>query len=104
MLKGSYKSYPRSVRIESQIQKLLSTILQRLLPNDGFITITNVKVSNDCKHAKVFINSYNKTPKEALTEVYSKESEIKKELARQIRLKRIPKLVFSKSPMTDDNI
>jgi ribosome-binding factor A len=50
------KDYPRSRRIAEQIQRELSDIIRLELkdPRVGMITITDVEVTSDHEHAKVF--------------------------------------------------
>ena len=50
------KAYPRSRRVGDQIQRTLSELLRREVrdPRLGPVTITEVRVSQDLSHAKVF--------------------------------------------------
>jgi ribosome-binding factor A len=50
------KDYPRSRRIAEQIQRELSDIIRLELkdPRVGMITITDVEVTSDHEHAKIF--------------------------------------------------
>jgi ribosome-binding factor A len=50
------KSYPRSRRVADQIQRTLSELIRREVrdPRLGSITLTDVRVSDDLSHAKVF--------------------------------------------------
>lgn len=50
------KSYPRSRRVAQQIQRALSELIRREVkdPRLGMVTLTDVRVSNDLSHAKVY--------------------------------------------------
>jgi len=53
------KDYPRGRRIADQIQRELSEIIRMELkdPRVGLITITDVEVTQDNEHAKVFFTA-----------------------------------------------
>ncbi len=53
------KSYPRSRRIADQIQRELADLIRNEVkdPRVGLMTITDVDVSPDLSHAKVFVTS-----------------------------------------------
>lgn len=50
------KSYPRSRRVGDQIQRTLSELIRREVkdPRLGSVTLTDVEVSKDLAHAKVY--------------------------------------------------
>jgi ribosome-binding factor A len=52
----SQKAYPRSRRVAEQIQRSLSELVRREVkdPRLGSITLTDVEVSRDLSHAKVY--------------------------------------------------
>lgn len=65
-------------------------------PRLGFVTITNVEVSPDLRHAKVFVSSLG-TPEEALKsiKILSRAAGfIRSELFKRVHLRLIPELSF----------
>ena len=55
------KSSPRSVRMASQVESLISPLISRFLDPDiiGFCTVTAVEVSGDLQVADVYVRSIN---------------------------------------------
>jgi ribosome-binding factor A len=89
----------RVERLQDQIKKVVSEIIQKKVndPNIGFLTITDVEVSKDLKHAKVFYSVYGDTRSRQDTAKALKKARgfILRELAREIRIKKLPELVFA---------
>jgi len=92
------KDFPRSRRIAEQIQRELSDIIRMELkdPRVGMITITDVEVSQDNAHAKVFFTSLGDEPQIAATveALAHAAGFLRSRLARRIRLRTIPQLQF----------
>lgn len=92
------KDFPRSRRIAEQIQRELSDIIRMELkdPRVGMITITDVEVSQDNAHAKVFFTSLGDEPQIAATSEALGHAAgfLRSQLARRIRLRTIPQLQF----------
>ena len=65
-------------------------------PRIGFATVTDIEVSRDLRHAKVFVSVYadGEAQKQSLEALESAADFIRAELARRISLKFIPHLVF----------
>jgi ribosome-binding factor A len=92
------KDYPRSRRIAEQIQRELSDIIRLELkdPRVGMITITDVEVTSDHEHAKVFFTrlgeaSGNQSVVEALARA---GGFIRSQLAKRMRLRMVPQIHF----------
>ncbi|MBM3344123.1 MAG: 30S ribosome-binding factor RbfA [Betaproteobacteria bacterium] len=95
------KDYPRSRRIAEQIQRELSEIIRLELkdPRVGMITLTDVEVTPDIEHAKVFFTrlgafgeaSDNETVTRALQHA---AGFLRSELAHRMRLRVVPDLRF----------
>jgi len=92
------KDYPRARRIADQIQRELSEIIRLELkdPRVGMITLTDVEVTPDYSHAKVF---FTRLGDEADNGKILKALEhaggfLRSELAHRMRLRLVPELHF----------
>lgn len=90
--------FKRAQRVGGLILEEISMILQREIkdPRIGFITITNVIVSDDLRHARVFVSVMGdeKEKKTSLEGLYSASGFIRKELANRMQLRHMPELDF----------
>ncbi len=84
-------------RLEGIIRKNLMEILQFDVkdPNVGFVTITDVKVTNDHSYAKVYVSFIGATNrKEALAALERAKGFIRSELSQRLDIRRCPDLIF----------
>lgn len=85
-------------RLEGIIRKNISDIIQFGLkdPNVGFVTITDVKVSNDHSYAKVFVSflGKNERAQAGLKALNRAKGFIKTQLSQRMDIRRIPDLIF----------
>ncbi|HEY5531957.1 MAG TPA: 30S ribosome-binding factor RbfA [Candidatus Anoxymicrobiaceae bacterium] len=93
-------------RVDEACKEQLSEILQRELkdPRIGFVTITQVKVTPDLRHAKVFISILG-TEEEAeasLEGLQSAKGYLKSRLGKHLRLKYLPELEFVHEHVTQE--
>ena len=95
------KDYPRSRRIAEQIQRELSQIIQLELkdPRVGMITLTDVEVTSDHEHAKIFFTRLGNLSDAADNAAITKALEhaagfLRTELAHRMRLRIVPQLHF----------
>lgn len=92
------KDFPRSRRIAEQIQRELSNIIRLELkdPRVGMITLTDVEVSQDHSHAKVFFTLLGDAAKVAETTGALQHAAgfLRSQLARSLKLRTIPRLNF----------
>ena len=90
----------RVARVASLIQQEVSQMLINGIKDDrvgaGMVSVTNVDVSNDLQHAKIFVSIYG--TEEAKTETMgglkSSTAFVRRELGQRIRLRRTPEVVF----------
>ena len=92
----------RSEKVADLIQKEISQMLVKSIkdPRIGFVTITRVTVSEDCRFAKVYF-SVAGTLEERENSVKGLESAkgyVRKELGRRIRLRYTPEIMFQFDP------
>ena len=84
-------------RLEGIIRKNISEILQFSVkdPNVGFVTITDVKVTNDHSYAKVYVTFIGATNRrEALAALNRAKGFIRSELSQRLDIRRCPELIF----------
>jgi len=92
------RDFPRSRRIAEQIQRELSDIIRVELkdPRVGMITITDVEMTPDNAHAKVFFTVLGQQPRidEAATGLQHAAGYLRSELAQRIKIRVVPQLHF----------
>lgn len=89
--------YKRSARIGDLIKEEVADIIMHKLkdPRLGFITVTDARISDDLKHAKIYISVLESAKKdETLKILTSSAGFIRSELAKRVKIKFIPQLVF----------
>jgi len=89
--------YKRSDRVGDLIREEVAKIIMHNLndPRIGFVTVTGVDVSNDLRHAKVYVSILEETKQdETIKTLNSSAKFIRGELGTKIRMKFIPELIF----------
>ncbi|MBI5190220.1 MAG: 30S ribosome-binding factor RbfA [Nitrospirae bacterium] len=96
--------FKRADRVGDLIRSELADILLKRLkdPRVGFVTIIDVKVSDDLKHAKVFVSLIgdDAEKKETLKGLRSAAHFIRGELGKRMKMRYTPELFFT----IDDSI
>jgi ribosome-binding factor A len=92
------REYPRSRRVEHQIQRILAELLMREVkdPRAHGLSITAVDMSSDLSVARVYISLLDPddSPEPALDALAKAAGFLRKQLARQLRLRQVPELRF----------
>lgn len=92
------KEFSRASRVAEQIHRELSELIRLELkdPRVSLVTLTDVEVSPDYAHAKVFYTSLTDEAQRAEVERGLKHSAsfLRRELGRRIRIHNIPELHF----------
>ena len=92
------KEYGRNRRVGEQMRRILSEILRRELndPRLQFLSITNVEVSGDLSHAKVYFSLLNPAEDPAPTQeaLVRAAGFIRSQLCRNMSLRQVPALHF----------
>ncbi len=92
------QQYRRIDRLGDQIREEIADIIARKLkdPRVGFVTVTAVYVSEDLRHAKVFVSIYGdeKTQAETMKGLNSAAGFVRGEIGRRIKIKFTPDIVF----------
>lgn len=92
----SKPTYKRSARVSDQMRQEVSDILRRKIkdPRIGFVTVTEVVLSDDLRNAKIFVSTYGENRDETLKGLESASAFIRAELGRRIRLRFVPEIIF----------
>lgn len=92
-------NYKRTERIGDQIKSEVSDIIARRLndPRIGFVTVTAVEVSEDLRHAKVFVSVYGdeKVKDQTMKGLKSAAGFIRGEVGHRLSIKFTPEIVFN---------
>ncbi|MGC3964385.1 MAG: 30S ribosome-binding factor RbfA [Rhodocyclaceae bacterium] len=92
------KDYSRSSRVTEQIRRELAELIRLEVkdPRVGFITLTDVEISADYAHAKIFFTSMK--GREGLEEIQTglrrASGFLRRELGRRVRIHTTPELHF----------
>lgn len=90
----------RVARVAEMIRREVSQMLLTDIKDDrvgtGMVSVTDVDVSNDLQHAKIFVSIYG-TPEaraETMAGLKSATGFVRGELGQRIRLRRTPEVIF----------
>lgn len=85
-------------RLQSDFLRVISTTIQREIkdPQVGFVTITEVNITNDLSFATVYFTTIAAQGRQdnALNALNRAKGFIKRELARQVKIRKLPDLIF----------
>lgn len=90
----------RVSRVSSLIKREVSQMLLYEIKDDrvgaGMVSVTDVDVSGDLQHAKIFVSIYGteEAKAETMAGLRSSEGFVRRELGQRIRLRRTPEVVF----------
>jgi ribosome-binding factor A len=90
----------RVSRVAAQIQREVSQLLQNGIKDDrvgsSMVSVTDVDVSGDLQHAKIFVSLYGTNEAKAETMAALKDATgfVRKELGARVRLRRTPEVIF----------
>ncbi|KUK10529.1 MAG: Ribosome-binding factor A [Clostridia bacterium 41_269] len=88
----------RASRVAEQMKKEVSQIIQEELkdPRIGFVTVTGVDISNDLRHAKIYISILSSGEEETKTmeALNNAKGFIRSEIGKRIRLRFTPEIIF----------
>jgi ribosome-binding factor A len=96
--------YKRSERLGELILAEISELITREIkdPRIGFVTFTRVEMSDDLRHAKVFVSSFGAEPEKTRTlqGLSSATGYMRRHLGRALHLRYTPELSF----LLDDSL
>ena len=97
------RPYKRSVRVSDLIREEVADILLNKIKHKdlGFITVTGAKVSDDLRHATIYLSVLSaEDGQKTVHKISSSSSFIRGELAKRLQIKFVPSLSF----MIDESI
>ena len=89
----------RIERVNNLIRREISELLQRQVKDPrlgSFVAVTQVSISSDLRHAKIFVSrtGSDKEKRETLSGLTAASHFFRSQLARRLKLRRIPELSF----------
>ena len=95
----SSSSPKRPQRVAQLIQQEISRLLVQGLkdPRVGFVTVTEVRVTGDLRHAKVYVSVYEEGARrdETIAGLQAAAGFLKREIAQSVRIRWVPDLHFT---------
>ncbi len=95
----------RMQRIDHEIQRVLGTLISQELkdPRLGFTTVTRVEITQDLKHAKVFVSIIGDrhVAKQTMDALGRASRFLRGELGQQVKLRHTPELQFVEDRSTE---
>jgi len=97
------REFNRSERVAGQIRRDLARLIQQEIkdPDVGFVSLSDVEVTRDLAHAKVFITVFD--PEKAGTSLQALRGAatfLRRRLSQELRLRHVPELHF----LHDDSV
>lgn len=90
----------RVARVAEQIKREVSQMVMSGIKDDrvgsGMVSVTDVKVSGDLQHAKIFVSIYgtDEARAETMAGLVSATSFVRREIGQRVRLRRTPEVLF----------
>jgi ribosome-binding factor A len=95
----------RSERVADLVRKEISEMLVRTIkdPRIGFVTITRVTVTDDCRSARIYYSVVGSRDEkeQSLEGLNSAKGYIRRELGHRMKLKYTPEIVFQFDPSVE---
>ena len=97
----------RKIRVEKEVQELISNFILRQLKNDlpGLITVTRVQMPADFRHATVFVTYFSVNEDDYKVDVaevlQSWARDMQDEIAHVLKMRYCPKLTFKNDETTE---
>ena len=91
------RDFKRSERVAGQIRRDLAKLIQQEIkdPEVGFVSLSDVEVTRDLSHAKVYITVFEpEKAQESLKALRRASSFLRSRLAKELRLRHMPELHF----------
>jgi len=91
------REFNRSERVAGQLRRDLARLIQQEIkdPEVGFVSLSDVEVTRDLSHAKVFITVFEpEKAKESLKALRRASTFLRHRLGQELRLRHVPELHF----------
>ena len=84
------------MRVGDQMKQEIADILMRKIndPRIGFVTVSDVELSDDLRNAKVFVSIYGGDKEATLKGLKSASPFIRSELGRRMMMRCVPEILF----------
>jgi len=95
---GGAAGYPRTLRVNELLRQIVAEEIERLADADErlrLLTVTSIDTSADLRGATVYLDGLGDEAAEALEE---RRSQLQRQLGKQVRMKRTPRLRFAADP------
>lgn len=100
---SSQRPYPRAERVRASIHQVLAAEVERLRDEIGFVTITDVTLSPDLRHAKVFytILDEGRAHDRIRRSMEAAATSLRTAVAKQVRMKFAPTIEVIVDPVPE---
>lgn len=91
------RDFKRSERVAGQLRRDLAKLIQKEIkdPDVGFVSVSDVEVTRDLSHAKVFVTVFDPEKSEKSLKALRKASVfLRLRLGQELRLRHVPELHF----------
>jgi ribosome-binding factor A len=91
------RDFKRSERVAGQLRRDLARLIQQEVkdPEVGFVSLSDVEVTRDLSHAKVFITVFDPEKADESLKALSRASAfLRRRLGQELRLRHVPELHF----------
>ena len=91
------RDFNRSERVAGQLRRDLAKLIQQEVkdPEVGFVSVSDVEVSRDLSHAKIFITVFDpETAKTSLKALRRASAFLRTRLGKELRMRHVPELHF----------
>jgi ribosome-binding factor A len=91
------REFKRSERVSGQLRRELAQMIQREIkdPEVGFISVSDVEVSRDLAHAKVYVTVFNSEEASASIKALKRAAGfLRTRLGQELRMRSVPQLHF----------
>jgi len=91
------RDFKRSERVAGQLRRDLAKLIQQEIkdPELGFVSLSDVEVTRDLSHAKVFITVFEpEKAQDSLKALRRASGFLRTRLAKELRLRHVPELHF----------
>ena len=91
------RDFQRSERVAGQLRRDLAKLIQQEIkdPQVGFVSVSDVEVTRDLAHAKVFVTVFQpEKAEESLQALRRAAAFLRTRLGRELRLRHVPELHF----------
>mgnify|MGYP001820337154 FL=1 len=91
------RDFTRSERVAGQLRRDLARLIQQEIkdPEVGFISLSDVEVTRDLSHAKIYITVFNpETAETSIKALRRAAAFLRRRLGKELRLRHVPELHF----------